>query len=241
VVYFGGDDGVMYAVDAQNGAKHWTFATGGNIYGAPVVNNGVVYFGSSDGNFFALRAADGKFRLHFPTDAISSSPVVFGDNVYFTSDSGSLFGIYGLAHNWVLEDNIRPVWSRLSLAHLAFAPPQYSGLLLSAKLGKYSNSSPSIVGNSLFVGADNALIAYDIQNQRILWSHVTANRINSSPAVAGNVVYFGSDDKRIYAVNAADGSTIWQIATGDKVQSSPALANGMLYVGSLDCKLYAIK
>lgn len=68
VLYFGGDDGNIYAVDSETGRQIWKRTTSGPaptvavdrqfnigaIFSTPLVMNGVVYFGSTDGNMYAI-------------------------------------------------------------------------------------------------------------------------------------------------------------------------------------------
>jgi outer membrane protein assembly factor BamB len=76
-------------------------------------------------------------------------------------------------------------------------------------------------------------------NQTV-WTYATGNSVYSSPAVVGGVVYVGSYDRKIYALNAADGTFKWNYTTGGVVESSPAVVNGVVYVGSDDNKTYAL-
>jgi len=57
VVYAGGSDGNIYALDAATGTERWRFAIGVELRFSPAVVNGVVYVGGSDGNVYALEAA----------------------------------------------------------------------------------------------------------------------------------------------------------------------------------------
>ena len=59
VIYFGGDDGNVYAVDAADGRQLWKHRTGGPVASTPAVAGGVVYVGSYDGKFYALDAKTG--------------------------------------------------------------------------------------------------------------------------------------------------------------------------------------
>jgi outer membrane protein assembly factor BamB len=64
-VYVGSENGYVYAFNASNGAKLWTYLTynGDNGYGvesSPVVASGVVYVGADDGNLYALNASTGN-------------------------------------------------------------------------------------------------------------------------------------------------------------------------------------
>ena len=56
VVYFGSDDGNLYAVDAATGRQNWKFTTAGPVPSTPAVAGGAVYFASYDGKFYALDA-----------------------------------------------------------------------------------------------------------------------------------------------------------------------------------------
>ena len=49
VVYIGGFDGYVYALDAATGERLWRFNTYGWIDSSPAVVGGVIYVGSSGG------------------------------------------------------------------------------------------------------------------------------------------------------------------------------------------------
>ena len=46
LVYFGSNDGYLYAVDVRSGQEKWKFKTAGEVLSSPAVSDGVVYFGS---------------------------------------------------------------------------------------------------------------------------------------------------------------------------------------------------
>lgn len=60
VVYAGGHDGWIYAIDARTGKKIWDHKTGGHIMTTPQYRNGRIYAGSMDGYFRVLDAKDGS-------------------------------------------------------------------------------------------------------------------------------------------------------------------------------------
>ena len=62
VLYFGSDDGNIYAVDSETGRQIWKRTTGGPAPGTPAVANGMVYAGSYDGKFYALNARTGAIK-----------------------------------------------------------------------------------------------------------------------------------------------------------------------------------
>ena len=62
-IFFGSDDGNVYAVDAASGALNWKFRTGDVVHASPAYADGVVYFGSWDSYFYAVdRRLDGLRR-----------------------------------------------------------------------------------------------------------------------------------------------------------------------------------
>ncbi|HEY7030067.1 MAG TPA: sigma-70 family RNA polymerase sigma factor, partial [Thermomicrobiales bacterium] len=66
VLYAGGGDGKLHALDAATGAERWTFSTGGPIATSPTVAGGLVFIGSSDGDLYAVDAATGTQRWSLP-------------------------------------------------------------------------------------------------------------------------------------------------------------------------------
>jgi len=243
VIYFGSDDYYLYAVDAGEGTKLWSYDTGSPAVSSPVVANGIVYIGGGGGYSYALNCLNGQRRLRFRTHyAVFSSPAVSDKTIYFAIDNGYLYAVDGMARTWLQEHGIRPYWAQLwAMMPWLPQPPLQSGFLWSLQMGRGETSSPVIVGNILYMGSDNRLVAVDLQSHTVLWEFETGGAVRSSPAVAGSVVFVGSTDGRLYAVDAATGEKLWDFLTGDKITSSPAVANGVVYVGSHDGNVYAIE
>lgn len=60
VVYAGGHDGYVYALDAKTGRKLWEHKTGGHVVTTPQFRDGRVIAGSMDGFLRSLDARDGS-------------------------------------------------------------------------------------------------------------------------------------------------------------------------------------
>ncbi len=54
IVYVGGWDNNLYAIDAATGQQLWLYEVGGAIGSSPAVIGGVVYVGSWDFNLYAI-------------------------------------------------------------------------------------------------------------------------------------------------------------------------------------------
>ncbi|MGZ4848613.1 MAG: outer membrane protein assembly factor BamB family protein, partial [Halobacteriota archaeon] len=86
VVYVGSNDRNIYALDATNGAKLWSYTTGGPIASSPAVANRVVYVGSNDRNIYALDATNGAKLWSYTTGGrVESAPTVVNGVVYVGS------------------------------------------------------------------------------------------------------------------------------------------------------------
>ena len=85
MVFFGSQDGGVYAVPV-GGASHATgFRTNGAVFSSPVIDNGVIYIGSSDHNVYAL-GTDGNQHWSFKTgDAANGRFAVANGVVYAAS------------------------------------------------------------------------------------------------------------------------------------------------------------
>ncbi len=154
---------------------------------------------------------------------------------------------------------VNPVVSNLKRSNVGTLTLKGSGSTNAVGLG----SSPALANGVLYVGSqDHKLYAFDQyggsgtcsgspKTCTPLWTAATGGVIGeSSPAVANGVVYIGSADGKLYAFDAAGGSTtcsgspktctpLWTGATGGAIQGSPTVVNGVVYVGSNDYKLYA--
>jgi outer membrane protein assembly factor BamB len=53
-VYFGLDNGCIYALDAFTGEVIWSYKTEGAVQSSPAISNGLLFVGSSDGNLYAI-------------------------------------------------------------------------------------------------------------------------------------------------------------------------------------------
>jgi outer membrane protein assembly factor BamB len=205
VVYFGSDDGNLYALNASTGAELWSFKTGSNVISSPAVANGVVYVGSNDGNVYALNATTGAKLWSLFAGGVISSPAVANGVVYIGADN-SVYALNGTTG--------APLWSY--------------------RTGNEVVSSPAVANGVVYIGSfDDNVYALAASTGTKLWSYTTGNFVESSPAVASGVVYVGSDDHNVYALNASTGAKLWSHDAGSNVYTSPAVANGVVYVGSL--------
>jgi outer membrane protein assembly factor BamB len=73
-----------------------------------------------------------------------------------------------------------------------------------------------------------------------LWTVKLGGPIKSSAAVSDGLVYVGSDDGKVYALDAAKGTTKWTRDAGGPIEAPPFVRGGLVYIGSEDGALYAL-
>jgi len=94
-LYFGGEDGKFYAVDAKSGATRWTFTLPPKhvVRDGPSVAAGRVYFGDLGGTVRALDQRTGHLLWQYQTDdnpyaTATSSPIYFEGHIFVGTSSG---------------------------------------------------------------------------------------------------------------------------------------------------------
>jgi eukaryotic-like serine/threonine-protein kinase len=247
VIYFGSDDGNVYAVDATDGRQLWKRRTAGPVASTPAIAGDVVYAGSYDGRFYALDARTGATQWKFATegerrfeakglhgmqpksqtiadafDVFLSSPVVGGGSVYFGSGDGHVYSLDAAsgALNW-----------KFRTGDVVHASPAYSdGVVYFGSWDSYFYAVDAKTGVEKwrFHGGEDPAIHNQVGFQ-------------SSPAVVNGVVYTGCRDSKLYAIDAASGREKWHFdAAGSWIVSSPAVVQGKVIFGTSDSSLYVV-
>jgi len=247
VIYFGSDDGNIYAVDAKTGKQLWQHATGGPVSGSASVVAGTLYILSYDGKLYALDSRTGSTKWKFatagerhfeakglhgfqpknqtiadPFDTYLSSPVVAKGVVYFGSGDNNLYAVDAAS------GELR--W-KFATGDVVHASPAYTdGVLYFGSWDSYFYAVDAASGKEkwrLHTGED-ALIHNQVGFQ-------------SSPAVVDGVVYTGCRDSNLYAIDAASGKEKWHVGNnGSWVITSPAVAKGKVIFGTSDTSKYQI-
>jgi eukaryotic-like serine/threonine-protein kinase len=247
VIYFGGDDGNIYAVDSETGRQIWKRTTGGPVPSTPAIANGLVYAGSYDGKFYALNARTGAIKWKFATegerrfeakgihglqpksqtiadqfDIFLSSPVVVQGVVYFGSGDGNLYA---------LDAATGDLKWKFKAGDVIHASPAYAdGVLYVGSWDSYFYAVEAATGKEKwkFHGGEDPLIHNQVGFQ-------------SSAAVVDGVVYVGCRDSHLYALDAATGKEKWKMFNDlSWVIVSPAVVDGKVVFATADSSLFHI-
>jgi outer membrane protein assembly factor BamB len=211
-VYFGSENGILYALDAATGALKWTYPTGNTIARShPSVANGIVYIGSYTGYVYAINAATGQEVWKYDTgDKVRGCPAVVDGTVYVGSASDTMYALD--AATGALK------WS-----------------FLTSPAGDI-RCSPAVADGKVYFGnQDDQVFCLDATTGQKIWNYTTGGDVFSSPAVAYGLVYIGSDDYTVYALNMTTGKQVWNYTMdGRAAYASPVVADGLLFMGDYD-------
>ncbi len=229
VVYFGSNDGNIYAVKANTGEKIWNFSTGFKVMSSPAVVGGKLYTGTDSGSLFCLDANTGTQLWKTPTGGVTfssvnvgpiikSSPTVISDKVYVGALDNKTYCINA--------NNGEIIWT------FDCGGPVYA--------------TPAVSEGALYIGActpnpNGTLYKLNADTGELIWQKGLpySERDNyrsyyASPTVpAGTgMVFTPTNAKYYYGLNATTGETIWkyQVIPGmDPTRGTEPSIASMLY------------
>ncbi len=98
-VYIGSDDGNYTCLDVRDGTIKWSHQTGDKVESTGALKDNLICFGSNNGNFYVLNKYTGQEEFTYNpgtvlfNSAITSSPVINGNSLFFGDDSGNVYSL----------------------------------------------------------------------------------------------------------------------------------------------------
>jgi outer membrane protein assembly factor BamB len=207
-----------------------------------------------------------KVLWHINTHAlIEFPPAIYGGAAYLVNKYGNVYAVR-------LKDR-KILWTRIVRKRLHGAPidvtgPAYSDgrvfvaeiggalIALNSKTGKvdwkedlgaHLESSPLIVGKTLYIGTDSdQVLAINTANGHKIWEYKAGASIKASPSFHDGRIYVGNYQAGMLALNAKNGKLVWQTNTSTQAPfgrggfySSPAIAFGHVYAARDDGTVFA--
>ncbi|MER3514958.1 MAG: hypothetical protein C4310_11720, partial [Chloroflexota bacterium] len=157
VLYFGGFDSKVYAVDAQTGQARWTLPLNDNwVWGTPAVRNGTVYVGTLDGQVYALDAASGAQKwVRQVGGPVRGGPALNpqGDMLYLGAADGKVYALSSA------DGELRWVGETAVTTHIYTTPLVVNDLVIIA-VNDAPNDNPALV------------YAFDAATGQVRWKFV---------------------------------------------------------------------
>ena len=223
VVYIGGLDSLLHALDVITGKEVWRFHTKGEMRSNVCINKDKIYLNGGDGNLYALNIKTGKPIWTFKTkgerkydfaDYFHSTPVLENGILYFGSGDGNLYAVNAETGLLVWE------FSTQNIIH----------------------TTPAISNNTIFFGSfDGHVYALNIKTGEQVWKFKTVGHryfpigeVQGSPFVFKDLVFIGARDYNVYALDQKKGYAHWNKSFVRGWGLNPNVHDSILYIGSAD-------
>ena len=223
VVYFGSEDGTVYALKAKNGARKWTFQTAAAVYGVSYAN-GRLFFGDKGGKVTAVDAENGKLIWQKQT-----SGARLGAGGIFYSTPAVAFGrVYiGNADRKVYSFSARDgslAWSQ-STGHYVYGGPAVADI-------------PGL-GPTVYIGSyDTNFYALDARSGTVRWSYDSPGEISGAATIVGDIVYFSSFDGGTTGLDVRSGKVRFRWPDG---RYTPVISDGRRIYLTGYAQVYALE
>lgn len=231
-VYFGSNDGVIYALNARSGKLIWQFKTGNRVMGRPTLDRGHLYVLSDDGYLYKLdrRSAKEVWKSDTHGGAVARDlPGKKSEAYDYLTSAASVAG--GLVYIGSADKRVYAVDAETGQEKWHF---DTQGIV---------RSTPAAAGGLVYFGSfDHNIYALDARTGALRWKYDTLKEVVSSPLVVEGTVYIGSRCADLFALDAATGKIKWKYFYWSSwVESSARILDGVLYIGSSDYQqLFAI-
>lgn len=174
-VYFGCEDGNLYALSTISGNVRWATALGGPVKSAPAYYGGTLYVGDYGGYMNAVDARTGRIR--WQTSSLGQG---FGTSGQFYSTPAVAFGrVYA-------GNNDSRVYS---------FDRKDGTLAWSYSTGGYAYSGPTVANTrhsppTVYIGSfDGNVYALDAKDGSLRWSRSAGGQVIGSLSAIGDIVY----------------------------------------------------
>jgi outer membrane protein assembly factor BamB len=210
-VFFGDEDGTMYAVDRRNGHTIWTSQLCGSIKAAPAYQHGILFVGDYGGCMSAVNSHSGKIKWQSSSQGLG------------LGTTGGFYSTPAVAFGRVYSGN---------LDHRVYSFEAKDGTLAwSHSTGGYVYSGPVVADTprtdpTVYIGSvDGNAYAINAKTGETRWTRSLGGQVLGSLSAVGNIVYAGTYvGTTTYGFAMKDGHTAFTFNTGGA--NSPVISDG---------------
>lgn len=241
-LYTGSGDGVIYALDAQNGQEIWSTGGFSQLENSGAVADDMLIVGGYDKRVRALNRHTGEVLWSFDTASfVQASPLIVGEQIYIATDRA----LYALD---LTSGQLQ--WEAPTGDENAYmGPPAYEDGIIYTTGGKQllavdaahgeevwrtQHDQPftalAVADQMIYVGNfDGSFYAFDRQTGAEKWKFEGEGIFWAGPAIEADTVYAGNDDM-VYALHAQTGEERWRFQMVGEGVSDLLMSDSVVYV-----------
>jgi outer membrane protein assembly factor BamB len=219
-VYFGTEDGYVYALNAQTGETKWKVDLRGEVIAAPAVDSGVVVVNTGAGSLIALNTNDGSELWRSDSEVPPLS--LRGISTPVASNGGAIIGTpTGKLQVNILESGLM-AWEQV------IAAP--SGATELERIVDI-DAKPIVFSGTIYtISYGGTLAAVELRTGRVIWKREYASY--QSVAMVANSLFVVDNNSHIYAIDRRNGVELWsQGRLKGRSLSAPATIGNYVVVG----------
>ena len=248
ILYSTTSDGIIYALDTNNGDLIWKKPVGKNPT-KPILHENLIYVGHNKG--ISILDKHGTIKRISTIDEVVSSPIIANNMIIFGDNKGKVFSysVDKKKEKWSIElsDEIYIASGYDDNIYLNSGNSCYAVSLKDQKVVWQFNSTGTITSAPVmnnnkvyFASWDNYIYALNANNGDLVWKHETGWGFDISPVLSEDLIYVGCNDNNLYALNANDGTSKWMFTCKANIHSSPVIYGDFVFFGSDDGRFYAV-
>ena len=222
-IYFGGNDGLFYCLNAKDGSIKWSFPIKFEGLGSPTLDDEYVYFTTGNHNLYSLSKSNGRLKWVYTRKVDSSISIrgqgkvlLEGDNLYAGFSDGYLVSFNKL--------NGQVIWEKL---------------INSSRRFKDVDSSPVLNGDAIFIsGYDENLYAINKNSGDTIWK--TPYGSHTAVFIKDDKVYSSTSLGSVVALSKSNGKLIWKKTLKKGIGTEPTYYKGFLIIGESEGQILAL-
>lgn len=219
-VFFGTENGEVYALDANTGETKWQVNIKGEVIATPAVDENIVIVNTGAGLMFALNAATGEEVWRYESDVPALS--LRGISAPLAANGGAIVGTATGKLVVNIINSGQTVWEQT-----VSAPSGATELERIVDV----DSQPIIVGPNVYVVSfDGTLASVELRTGRVIWKreYNSYRRI----VVDGNSLFVTDMNSNIYSIDRRNGVELWsQNSLKQRNLTAPEVSGGYIVVG----------
>lgn len=219
-IYFGSENGLVFAVDVDNGKVVWQSKVKGEVLAAPAVNEGVVVVNTAAGVMHALDAETGEERWIYESEVPALS--LRGVAPATIANGAAIVGTASGKVAVVLIESGQVLWEQ------TIAAP--SGATELERIVDIDSETIVFGGIVYVVSYNGTLAAVELRSGRVLWKR--EYRSYRRMTIDGNNLFVVDDQSQVYALDRRNGIERWsQSALRARELTAATPVSGYVVVG----------